>query len=343
MTSDLTGGSLWPLWRPGHHQVLRASVPPGRRRQPAQDHRLRGIRRRQAQAAGQGGRSLALQLVSRVPSLLFFPTSVLFHFSWTFTLIVNPVFFVSATRGKFRLLFLLFRGRRDFVFASATHQDNTGLIIGSLWDEKGLCLLISNQTVGSMVALHFTPAALSLGVRSTETSRACRKWEGQSEANDWLWPPLSGTQKKLVFASIPWTLLLSPVLLLFYSKCLQAFGPGDSLWCHRGYWFLSRTGFGPALLSFCQTFEKSSIGLILPAVLWLRVTFALCSRTGPRRPAAGRRHAAGLRHVFHVAAAQLGHSQEEAQHPEIQSEHSGSRPLVGCWVKDPGCKIWLHL
>lgn len=50
------------------------------------------------------------------------------------------------------------------------------------------------------------------------------------------------------------------------------------------------------------------------------VTFALWLPTGSGRPAAGRRHAAGLRHVLHAAAAQLGHSQEEAQHPQIQGE-----------------------
>lgn len=40
--------------------------------------------------------------------------------------------------------------------------------------------------------------------------------------------------------------------------------------------------------------------------------------TGSGRPAAGCSDAAGLQHVLHAAAAQHGHSQEEAQHQTIQ-------------------------
>lgn len=98
-TSDLltqTGGPVRLLRQPGHCQILRASLPPGRRSQPAQDHRLRGLRRRQTQAAGQGRRSLN---VCRVPAVieatpwLFSTPGGTFTNSWSC--------FCLGTRGKF--------------------------------------------------------------------------------------------------------------------------------------------------------------------------------------------------------------------------------------------------
>lgn len=54
--------------------------------------------------------------------------------------------------------------------------------------------------------------------------RGCRSWEGQSEANDWLWPPLSGTDLQNSSEEPCCLLHLSNSAAcssFFFSKCLQ--------------------------------------------------------------------------------------------------------------------------